>query len=243
MASENKKQHLFRCLVSLAELRSYFTFDLIRAAVEEEGVDLNYDTLRVYLLEATEKGLVHSAGKGWYSRFAEALPLDDSPLQAITRSLQAKFPLLPVCCWNTQQLNPYLEHLLGISVTFITVEADALTSVSEYLKSQGHAVVENPRGDVQRKLSLEEGLVVIRPGVLWKNYTEGPVAPWEVLLVQAWQEANRLGFIDRVEFQEMVGRALSRGRVQLAALLAYMGKSKIQPKSMFPENDSLSEIF
>lgn len=96
---------------------------------------------------------------------------------------------------------------------------------------------------MQRKLSLEDGLVVIQPGVLWQKYTEGPIAPWEVLLVQAWQEANRLGFIDQVEFQEMVGRALGRRRVQLASLLAYIGKSKIQPKLLFSEDDSLSEIF
>ncbi len=236
-----EKERLFRRLTALLEAQSYISFDLIQSTVKQERIDLDHDTLRQYLQGAVEKGLIHSAGKAWYSRFAEPLPLDDSSLQAITQSLQAKFPLLPVCCWNTQQLNPYLEHLLGVSVTFITVEADAVTSVAEYLKAEGHTVVENPRGEVQRKLLLEDGLVVIRPGVLWQNYTEGPVAPWEVLLVQAWQEASRLGFIDQVEFQEMVARALSRGRVQLAPLLAYMGKSKIQPKSVFSENDSLSE--
>lgn len=81
----------------------------------------------MYLHEAVKAGLIHRAAKGWYSRFPEALPLDDASLQTITQSLQEKFPLLPVCCWNMQQLNPYLEHLLGVSVTFISVESEAVT--------------------------------------------------------------------------------------------------------------------
>lgn len=237
----NQKERLLRRLTAVLKEQPYLSFDSVQALAVKENTGLNYDTLRVYLQEAASKGVVHSAGKGWYSRFAEALPLDESPLLSITRSLQAKFPLLPLCCWNTQQLNPYLEHLLGVSVTFITVEADALTSVSEHLKAEGYTVVENPRGEVQRKLSLEDGLVVLRPGSLWQNYTDGPMAPWEVLLVQAWQEVDRLGFIDPVEFREMVARALRRGRVQMAPLLAYLRKSKLSPNSLFLKNDLLSE--
>lgn|GEM_PF-2386149 len=134
-----------------------------------------------------------------------------------------------------------MQHWLGLSVTFVTVETDTVTSVCEYLKAEGYTVAEKPRGEVQRKLSLEDGLVVVRPGLLWQNYTDGALAPWEVLFVQAWQESKRLGLIDKTEFREMLDRAMRRGRVQLSPLLAYLRKSKIETKELFLASNPLSE--
>ncbi|MGB0743452.1 MAG: hypothetical protein ACPGSB_02900, partial [Opitutales bacterium] len=85
------------------------------------------------------------------------------------------------------------------------------------------------------------GMVIVRPGSLWENYTEGPLAPWEVLIVHASQEVKWLKFIDRTEFREAVGRALSRGRVPIASLIAYLRKMKIPESDVIPRNYQVSE--
>lgn len=235
------KEGLFRQVRSLAERRDYFTFEMIKDIVRAEGKAKADDTLYEYIGEAVSRGFIHSAGKGWYSSHAKPLPLNSEPVQPLVESLQEKFPLLPICCWSSAQLNPYLEHLLGVTLNFVTVEADAVASVAEYLEAEGINVAENPRGAVLKNLDLEDDMVIIRPGSLWENYAEGPLAPWEVLLVHASQEVKWLEFIDRTEFREGVARALSRGRVSIAPLLAYLRKMKIPELDIFPENYRVSE--
>jgi hypothetical protein len=239
--STTDKTAVFRLLRELAASNRYFTFGQIRDVVRKEGKAEKDKTLYDYLHQATAEGIIHHAGKGWYSSLSEPLPLGSEAIQPIADTLQQKFPMLPVSCWSTAQLNPYLEHLMGIAVHFVTVEADAVTSVVEHLKESGFNVVENPRGAVLKNLNLEDGMVIVRPGSLWENYSDELIAPWEVLLVHASQEVKWLKFIDRMEFRDAVGRALSRGRVSIAPLLAYLRKMKIPELDIFPGNCQVSE--
>jgi len=224
---ETKKNAFFRRLRELAEAQPYLSFDRIQSTAKGDKLIESEATLKDYLSEAVDKGILHDAGRGWYSGMLQPLPLDTQPIEPLSKLLTKKFPLLPVCCWSTAQLNPYLEHLLGKSIHFVFTETDALRSVAEYLRGEGFQVAENPRGETQKRLSLDDNLVILRPGTLWQDYTDGPHAPWEVLFVQAWQEVDRLGFIDRAEYQAAVGRALERGYIQIASLIAYARKAKI----------------
>lgn len=71
-----------------------------------------YDgTLRHYMSDAMEEGVVYDAGKGWYSRIENKCELDRKPVAKIVKLLEKEFLLPEFTCWSTQQINPWMHHI------------------------------------------------------------------------------------------------------------------------------------
>src|SRR5690606_18188367 len=124
---------LFRRLRSYRiEGAPYFSIDKIRKDLELESLDLNPDLLRSYLSEAMKKGVVYDAGRGWYSALEEPAKLDLETTQPLKLALAKRFPFLPHYVWSTQQLNPWMHHLLGKFVSFVYVERNGVKDLAAF---------------------------------------------------------------------------------------------------------------
>ena len=219
-------------LKQLQDAHAYFSFREVSQRVKEFGLKISPGTLRVYLSEATASGLIHDAGRGWYSRLSEPVPLDPKPVAKLIRSVEKAFPLLDFTVWSTAQINPWMHHLLGKSVPFVSTDSDAREAVADYLRSQGYDAHLNPRGDAASKFTLREKTVVVRKRVL-SAPVDGHFARIETLLVDLLLESQRLGLMDSGEFCDMARAVASSGRLAMSSLVAYAADRKQTTAAVF----------
>lgn len=90
-------------LGGLKERSAYVSRDSIQAAAEAAGLALKRPTLAAYLNQAVKQGIIHDAGRGWYSLLSERVKLDRQPVGKLVRLIEKKFPLLDFHCWSTAQ--------------------------------------------------------------------------------------------------------------------------------------------
>ncbi len=126
-----KKNRLFDLLSSLHSQCAHFSLTEVQAAVNDAELSLGDDTLKVYLSEATQQGLIHDAGRGWYTRHAQPLKLDSAPVQKLIRATKKALPLLDFCAWSTAQIDPWMQHLLAQPVAFLYVPRAAIVAATE----------------------------------------------------------------------------------------------------------------
>jgi len=227
------KTTLFRQVLPQFKAASpYFTTVAIARRVQELNLAISDGTLPVYLTEATATGLIHDAGRGWYSSLVQEFKLDPKPVAPLVRALEKKFPLLDFHCWATAQINPYMHHLLGKSVAFVNTDSDAMEAVADFLRSTGYDAHLNPRGDAASKFTLRDKTVVVRKRVLTAP-VDGHFARIETLLVDLFLESQRLVLMDASEFQDMARAVASAGRLALASLVAYAADRKQTVAAVF----------
>lgn len=211
-----------RVLPTLCECSPYFSQVQIVIELEALELDLPEDTLRHYLSEAMSTGVVHDAGRGWYSRLAEAFVLDAKPVRPLVQAVKKQFPLLAFSCWSTAQINAYTQHLLSRHTALLYAEADALPSVAEHLRERGWQVLLNPKAtEVAQQLRPSDKTVVLRPALSKQPEAQDHFAPIEKLLVDLLVEADALQLMDVSEAQRVLQNAVESARVPVAALLAY----------------------
>jgi hypothetical protein len=102
------KQALFFGVLSILKARTpYFSYKTIKSYAQEAGLSIKDTSLRVYLVEAVAKGLIYSAGRGWYSGLSDLFTLNATPVAALVSTLQTAFPLLDFTCWSTEQVQAH----------------------------------------------------------------------------------------------------------------------------------------
>jgi hypothetical protein len=218
----NAKGRLFREVLEQLKQRAYFKSSDVAPLARKLGLDLGAGTLRVYLSEATASGLIHDAGRGWYSRLSEPVPLDPKPVAKLICAIEMAFPLLDFTVWSTAQINPWMHHLLAQPVTFLYAPIDTLESVGDTLRAQSREVAVDP--------GKKEGPKVVRPGekmvVLRPTHSKQPPpvrrqAKIEHILVDLQIEADRLALMDLSEAQGIIRAILDKYLVQVAELQTY----------------------
>lgn len=219
----NAKATLFsRVLPELKAATPYFTTAAIARRARELGLEIKKATLPVYLTEATASGLIHNAGRGWYSRLRERVPLDARPVAKLIRAVEKAFPLLEFTVWSTAQINPWMHHLLAQPVAFLHAPVDALESVGDNLRELGWEGAVDP--------SKKEGPKVVRPGekmvVLRPTHSKQPApvgrqAKIEQILVELQLEAGRVALMDTSEAQGVLRAILGQHLVQVAEIKTY----------------------
>ncbi len=211
-----------RVLPTLAEASGYFSHIAVAERLAELEIELHDDTLRTYLSEAMRTGVIHDAGRGWYSRLAEPFVLDTKPLASLLKQIKKDFPLLDISAWSTAQINPYAQHLLSTHTAFLYADSDAMSSVAEKLEERGWKVYLNPTpSEAERTFRPSDKTVVLRPALSKQPEGEGGVAPIEKLLVDLLAEASRLRLMDESEAQTVIANVAQAGRIPVAALLGY----------------------
>lgn len=226
--SSTLKDHLFHeILPALGKDAAYSPFARIKAAVAARKLGIADNSLKVYLNEALKKGVIHDAGRGWYSRLSEPVPLDGKPVAKLIRTVEKAFPLLDFAVWSTVQLNPWMHHLLAQPVHFLHAPADTLESVGEKLRTLGWEVAVNPPASTAPKLVRPGGkMLVLRPSLGRQPAPAGRQAAIEHMLVDLVAETGPLALMDQSEAQAVVAAVLDRNLVQIAPMLRYAASRK-----------------
>jgi hypothetical protein len=228
-----------RCLPELKARCAYFDVGTLRAWLKGSRVDFTAATLNRYMTELTDAGFVWSAGRGWYSFVPSAIQLDAEPLAGIKKELQERFPLLDFACWSTQQVNPYMHHMLAKFITFVHVPRDAMSPIFDHLREIGYAAYLNPtKREAEKTFAVQSKTVVIRP-LLFKAPVQDRIMKVEGILVDLFVELESISIMDQDEFGGMATRLVSSNRVELAELASYAERRGVTVKSLFGNHESI----
>jgi hypothetical protein len=236
-ARPDAKQTLFfELLAGLKAGRSHFSLAEVQAAVNEAELSLTDETLRVYLSEATKKGLIHDAGRGWYSRLSKPLELDARPVQKLVRATRKALPLLEFCAWSTVQVNPWLTHLLAQPVAFLYVPRETLESVGETLRAEGWDVWVNPGKNAAHEIRPGERAVVLRPAHSKQPPARDHVAAAEQVWVELVIEAEALALMDEAEARAAWRLATESGLLQMSDMKRFAESRYLRWAEICPIN-------
>ena len=219
------KSNLFSALAELARARSYFSFPVVRKALGDTPLAAKPALLREYLSEAMEKKVIHNAGRGWYSSLETLAVLDPEATAPLRVLLVQRFPFLPHYVWSTRQVNPWMHHLLGKSVYFVQVESDGEDDVAAFLRNEGWNVIVNPTAKTAKDFAPGERSVVIRG--IRRPFDPATEPRVETVLVDLMLENSRLRLMDEGERHEMSRKLVTTHRVEMASLLARLGKHRL----------------
>jgi hypothetical protein len=192
----------------------------VAALARELGLEISESTLPVYLSEAMATGLIHDAGRGWYSSLANAFELDAWQVKPLVTRLKKKFPLLDFTCWSTGQVRAFGHHLLARFVSFVHTDRDAMSSVAGFLKDGGYDVHLNPRAEAARQFTIRDRTVVVRPKNSAQPHDDHQVAI-EGLLVELFVESRALNLMDASECCRIFANLAGQARISMATLLDY----------------------
>jgi len=222
------KNDFFRRLRELADAHPYLPYERIKEATQSAKLIDSIKTLKDYLTEAVDKGILHDAGKGWYSSLNEPAHLDPEAHAALVEALEKAFPLLEFSVWSTTQLNPWLHHLLAQPVHFLNAPADALETIGDTLRDEGWEVAVDPADGAARKVIRPgERMVVLRPALSRQPAPVGRQAGIEQMCVDLLVENKRCGLMDDEEAKAAIQRVLCENLLQVAGMQRYAESRKL----------------
>jgi hypothetical protein len=222
----------------LKQLSPYFTIDHVRSLLEAKQIEIADSTLKRYMSDFMEQGVIHDAGRGWYSSIAKPFVLNTEPVQELIARIEKQFPLLGFSCWSTQQINPYMHHLLAKFVTFVFVERDLMPAVFDVIRDwKDFEAYLDPSGKEARKnFAVAPNTIVLRPETgEAPGQGEGHAAPVEKLLVDLAIEVGKLSLMGRGEFHDAAWRAVTNGRISMGALALYARRNHRSIDDLFGE--------
>lgn len=224
MSTVSKKTQLFHQLRALGAAHPYFSLDAVRDMVAADGLELSADLLREYLSAAMQRGVIHDAGRGWYSSLPTPATLAPEPVAKLRDALTGRFPLMPFYVWSTQQVNPWMHHLLGKFVRFVYADRDDVDDLAAFLRAEGWAVVVNPTAKNAADIIPGDRCVVVRG--TRRNIDPDGEPRVVTILIDLMLENDKLGLMDNDERREMTRRLMTSNRVELAALLSRLHDHK-----------------
>ncbi len=230
------------CLPALAKGSVYFSLADVRAWLRGQRVVCPPPLLRGYLSGFMRAGVIHNAGRGWYSRLAQPFVLDPKPVASLADGLGKAFPLVAFSCWSTEQIKGAMHHLLSRFVTVVNVEADAMESVWEHLRDAAWDAWLNPRGAQVARFAVRERTVVVRRESS-KSPSREHLAPIEKLLVELYFEARDLDLMSLADFHAMLANLAGSRRIQIATLMSYAVERKLPLGQLFGEDNQLTPPF
>jgi hypothetical protein len=230
------------CLPALAVEGKYFSIQTVRQSLRTNGVAPKRETISRYLVDLVKSGSLFNAGRGWYSTLPQPLLINAAPVKEVIQQVESAFPLLAFSCWSTEQVNPYMHHLLAKFVTFICADRDLMAAVFDELAGwKDCRVYLNPSSKEARKtFRFGDRTIVLRPKTSEAPTGEGHVAPFEKLLVDLAIEIETLSLMSKGEFQDMAWRVVTSGRISMAALARYARRNHRSLEDVFGERRSIN---
>ncbi|MDO8541621.1 MAG: hypothetical protein Q7S40_14385 [Opitutaceae bacterium] len=224
--------------------RPYFSMAELRAWLTRRRIPWTAATLNSYLHAFTNDGTVYDAGRGWYSTLAQPLALGRAHVAPVVELIEKEFPLLSFAVWSTQQINPWMHHLLGKFVTFVYVEREGVGAVWELLKEKGYDAHRNPtKKEAAKTFSVRDNTVVVRAGSLSQAPVDGHYAAPEKILVDLAAELAVLQLMDASEFTALFSSAATSGRLEITGMLRYAHRRELKPRFLRLLNQLTSENY
>jgi hypothetical protein len=227
---------------ALTAVRPYFSMPELRAWLTRRHVPWTATTLNSYLHAFTSEGIVNDAGRGWYSTLAQPLTLDREHVAPTVALIEKEFPLLPFAVWSTQQINPWMHHMLGKFVTFVYVEKEGVGAVWELLKEKSYDAHQDPtKKEADKTFSIRDTTLVVRAGSLSQAPIEGHFARPEKVLVDLAAELAVLPLMDASEFSALFRTVATAGRLEITSMLRYANRRELSDKFLRLINQLTSE--
>jgi len=229
-------KHFLRsvCFPELTEKSKYFSLLQLRELLVHRDVPAASATLLQYLHEAVAEGVIHRAGRGWFSSLATPFELNREPVRDLASTLENRFPLLEFSCWSTAQIAGYGHHLLGRFVAFAHTERDSMESVAGALRVAGWSAFLNPtQQEVTKSFRVTEKTVVVRPAVS-RAPVDGKFASVEKLLVDLHVESTALQLMDAGEYQRIVANLAGSARISVGTLAQYAERRSQRVEDVLP---------
>lgn len=211
-----KAQLFAKVLPALKERSAYFSHKSIQTAVNEAELQIEDAVLNVYLTQATKQGLIHDAGRGWYSRLSEPVKLEVKLISKLVRAVERAFPLLDFAVWSTAQINPWMHHLLAQPVAFLHAPREVLETLGDALREQGWDVAVNPGiREASKMIRPGDKMVVLRPMHSKQPPPDGRQIALEQMLVELLDESEALALMDRNEAEGVIRKIAVDGLMQI----------------------------
>lgn len=212
---------------ALTAMRPYFSLGAVRKEVAARKLTMTDSTLLNYLQELVRLGLIYDAGRGWYSTLAKPLVLDREEVSPVVTLISKAFPLLGFSVWSTQQINPWMHHLLGKFVTLVHVEAEGVASVWELLRDEGYNAYLKPGRREAKTFAVRNKTVIVRVGNPAQAPVDGHYALPEKVLVDLADEITALPLMDPAEFTGLFLSVSQEGRLDMAAMVRYAKRKRL----------------
>ena len=233
--TESKKAKLFTAVLpELLRASPYVSHAALVERLTKLGFGIGGRTLRTYMSEAMRTDVLHDAGRGWYSALPQRLLVNPAPVSAVVARVEKAFPLLDFTCWSTEQVNPFMEHLLTKFVTFIYADKDLLPALFEELSGwREYRVYLKPGVRDARTFRAEDRTIVIRRETGEAPKGDGHAAPFEKLLVDLAIEIETLPIMSPGAFHDMARRLATSGRLSMAVLARYARRNHRRLEDIF----------
>lgn len=216
---------------ALTVTRPYFSMVELRAWLTRRRIPWSATTLNSYLHTFTNEGTVHDAGRGWYSTLVQPLTLDREHIAPVVALIEKEFPFLSFAVWSTQQINPWMHHLLSKFVIFVHVEQEGVGVVWELLRDAGYDAYRDPtKKEAKKSFSVRENTVVVRAGGPSQAPVDGHFARPEKLLVDLADELPKLPLMDTGEYVMLLSSMATSGRLEINAMLNYSLRKRMKSK-------------
>jgi hypothetical protein len=123
------------------------------------------------------------------------------------------------------------HHTQNIFYTFIYAEQDALFSLRDFLLENNYVAYMNP-GKNDKNFVLQDGTIILRPNIT-RSKSVNNMSSIEKVLVDLYIEGERLGIIDRNEYEKIFSNIFNY-RLNISLLMDYSERRKI--------DDNIKEI-
>jgi hypothetical protein len=120
-----------------------YTRQEIYAALLKLKPELNANSFKWIISEMVKNGIICRKQRGEY--VLQSNPVSDKhifkpsmnvKLQEISKKIETKFSYVDFVCFESVQLNVFLNHLIGRNTFFVLVEKDAIDFVFRYLQEE-----------------------------------------------------------------------------------------------------------
>lgn len=131
----------YKDIVLKLDKDSSYTRKQIYETLLKEKPELSYNSFKWILSDMVKNGIIIRNQRDRYIFQADSAvdkdiykPVYNDRAKEITRIIQERFPLIDFVCFESVQLNEFLNHLIAQNTYFFMVERDALDSVFRYLQ-------------------------------------------------------------------------------------------------------------
>lgn len=120
-----------------------YTRQQIYEALVQEKPELTYNSFKWIISDMVDSGVICRKQRGKYVLCGSSAtkkflykPQVNEQLQEVSEKIKSKFPLVNFVCFESVQLNEFLNHLIGRNTIFVLVEKDAIDFVFRYLQEE-----------------------------------------------------------------------------------------------------------
>lgn len=131
-----------KVICQLSKEKEYTRQQIYEALVKAKPM-LTFNSFKWIISEMTDNGTIYRKQRGKYILHSNSTinksiykPSISEQLQEISEKIKTKFPSVNFVCFESVQLNEFLNHLIGRNTFFVFVEKDTIDFVFRYLQEK-----------------------------------------------------------------------------------------------------------